>query len=143
MENVDEVHPGDALPELWPRADFIVLSVPLLPATRHLVDARAFAAMKDSAILADVSRGGVVDEDAFINAMRGGSIAAAARDVFDPEPLPEDSPVWDLPNVIISPHCSAVYEGWNIASFELFLENLARWRRGEALHNIVSPERGY
>ncbi len=143
MENVDEVHPGDALPELWARADFVTVCVPLLPATRGLIGAQAFAAMKPGAILVDVSRGGVVDGDALINALRGGSIAAAALDVFAPEPLPQDSPIWELGNVIVSPHCSSVYEGWADASFELFLTNLACWKKGETLHNIVNPERGY
>ncbi|RKF13407.1 D-2-hydroxyacid dehydrogenase [Roseovarius spongiae] len=142
-EHVDEVHSPDSLPGLWPRADFVVVSVPLLPATRGLVGAEALGAMKESAILVDVSRGGVVDGAALVNALRGGAIAAAALDVFDPEPLPVDSPIWDLENVLISPHCSAVYEGWGMASLELFIDNLARWRRGETLANIVSPARGY
>ncbi|UXX81847.1 D-2-hydroxyacid dehydrogenase [Roseovarius pelagicus] len=143
MENVDEVHPSDALLDLMPRADFVIVCVPLLPATRGLIGAQTFAAMKPSAILVDVSRGGVVDGDALVNAIRGGAIAAAALDVFEPEPLPADHPIWGLDNVIVSPHCSAVYEGWNEASFELFLKNLERWRKGETLHNMVSPERGY
>lgn len=143
MENVDEVHPSNALPSLWERADFVTICVPLLPATRGMIDAQAFAAMKPSAIFVDVSRGGVVDGDALINALRGGSIAAAALDVFATEPLPEDSPIWGLDNVIVSPHCSSVYQGWTDASFEMFLKNLARWRKGETLHNIVNPERGY
>ena len=143
MENVDEVHASDDLPQLWERADIVVLSVPLLPSTRGLVDARAFAAMKESAILVDVSRGGVVDQDALVNAMRNGAIAHAALDVFPTEPLPADSPVWDLDNAIISPHCSAVFDGWAMRSFDKFLDNLRRWRAGEPLHNIVDPARGY
>lgn len=143
MENVDEIHPASALPDLWPRADFIVLSVPLLPATRHLVTARSFAAMKPSAVLVNVSRGGVMEDAALINAMRGGAIAGAALDVFETEPLPPESPIWDLERVILSPHCSAVYAEWAMQSFELFLENVRRWRAGEALTNIVNPARGY
>jgi len=143
MENVDEVHAADALPDLWGRADFIAVCTPLLPSTRHLVDARAFGAMKPDALLVDVSRGGVVQPDALIDAMRNRVIAGAALDVFESEPLPTDSPLWELDNTIISPHCSAVFEGWKMASFELFLENLARWQAGETLVNIVDPERGY
>ena len=143
MDNVDEVHAADDLPDLWPRADFVAICVPLLDSTRRLVDARALAAMKPTALLADVSRGGVIDSDALINALRGGSIAGAALDVFETEPLPSDSPIWDLENVILSPHCSSVYEGWEAESFEMFLENLTRWRNGETLDNIVSPVRGY
>jgi len=143
MQDVDEVHASGDLDQLWKRADFVVISVPLLPSTRAMVDARAFAAMKPSAILVDVSRGGVVDSDALVNALRAGAIAHAALDVFPTEPLPEDSPVWALENVIISPHCSAVFEGWAARSFDMFLDNLRRWRAGEPLHNIVDPARGY
>ncbi len=143
MENVDEVHASDDLPDLWPRADFIVLSVPLLPATRYMVNAHSFAAMKPSAILVNVSRGGVLEDAALVDAMRSGAIAGAALDVFEMEPLPEDNPIWGLENVILSPHCSAVYTEWAMQSFELFLENLTRWRSGEKLINIVNPVRGY
>lgn len=141
--HVDEVHTSADLPELWERADFVTICVPLLPSTRDLVDARAFAAMKTGAILVDVSRGGVVNQDALVNALRSGAIAHAALDVFSTEPLPEVSPVWTLENAIISPHCSAVYDDWAMHSFEMFLDNLRRWRAGEPLINIVDPARGY
>ena len=143
MDGVDEVHGADALPELWGRADFIAVCTPLLPSTRHLVDARAFTAMKPGTILVDVSRGGVVEPGALEAALRDGTIAGAALDVFETEPLPRDSPLWTLDNTIISPHCSAVYEEWRMTSFEMFLENLARWQAGETLANIVDPARGY
>ena len=143
MDNVDEVHASDELPELWDRADVVVICLPLLPATKGLVDARAFAAMKPGAILVDVSRGGVVEQAALINALRNGALAHAALDVFPTEPLPEDSPVWDLENTIISPHCSAVFDGWAMRSFDMFLANLKRWEKGEGLNNIVDPARGY
>ena len=143
MENVDEVHASDALPDLWGHADIVVVSVPLLPSTRGLVDGRALMAMKRDAILVDVSRGGVLDGAALVNAMRTGHLRGAALDVFETEPLPADSPLWGLDRVILSPHCSAVWEGWAMRSFDLFLDNLARWRRGETLVNIVSPDRGY
>ena len=143
MENVDEVHPADALPDLWGKADIVVLSVPLVPGTRGLVNARALMAMKRDAILVDVSRGGVLDGAALVNTMRTGHLSGAALDVFETEPLPEDSPLWGLDRLILSPHCSAVHEGWAMRSFELFLDNLGHWRRGEPLFNIVSPERGY
>lgn len=143
MEHVDEVHAADALPDLWARADIVVLSVPLLPQTRGLVNARALAAMKPDAILVDVSRGGVLDGAALVNAMRAGRLRGAALDVFETEPLPGDSPLWGLENVILSPHCSAVYADWAMQAFELFLENLGRWREGKPLLNRVDPERGY
>ncbi len=143
MENVDEVHPANALPELWPRADMIVVSVPLLPSTKGLIGADAFARMKDSAILVDVSRGGVIVGDAMLDALKNGQIAGAGLDVFELEPLPEDSPFWTARNAIVSPHASAVYDGWAMASFEMFVENLKRWQKDDQLHNVVSPERGY
>jgi len=143
VENVNVVHAATDLPDLWPLADVIVLCVPLLDSTRGLVDARAFAAMKGGAILVNVARGGVVDEDALINALRGGAIRAAGFDVFATEPLPRDSPLWDLENLTISPHSSAVFDGWAMASFGMFLDNLERWRAGAPLANIVDPARGY
>ncbi|MEM6480348.1 MAG: D-2-hydroxyacid dehydrogenase [Pseudomonadota bacterium] len=142
-ENVDEVFAASELPSLWPRADVICLSVPLLDSTRGLVGAAAFEAMKLSAVLIDVSRGGVIVPEDAIAAMRDGQIAGAAFDVFHEEPLPKNSPYWGLPNTIISPHASAVFDGWGEASFEMFLENLERWLKGEKLHRIVDPARGY
>lgn len=142
-ENVDEVFAPDALADLWARADMIAVCVPLLDSTRHLVGARAFATMKPTAIIADVSRGGVIDPEALVQAMRTGRIAGAALDVFETEPLPPDSPYWGLERTVLSPHCSAVYEGWDKASFDLFIDNLHRWRRGEPLRNVVDPARGY
>ena len=143
MENVAEVHPADALPDLWGRADMIVVSVPLLASTKGLINAASFAAMKPTALLIDVSRGGVIDGAALLDALNTGQIAGAGLDVFELEPLPENSPFWEVKNAIISPHSSSVYDGWDMASFELFLENLARWQRGEPLRNIVNPARGY
>jgi phosphoglycerate dehydrogenase-like enzyme len=141
--HVDEVHPVDALPALLPRADFILCCTPLTPATRGLVSASAFAAMKPGAVLIDVSRGGVVDEPALIGALRAGRLGGAALDVFATEPLPAVNPLWGFDNVIVTPHCSSVYAGWEAKSVTLFSENLARWRRGETLHNVVDPDRGY
>ncbi len=143
MEHVDEVHGVDALSDLWPRADIVVLSVPLLAQTRGIVNARALVAMKPDAILVDVSRGGVLDASALVNAMRAGRLRGAALDVFETEPLPQENPLWGLENVILSPHCSSVYSDWAMQAFELFLENLGRRREGQPLLNIVDPERGY
>ncbi len=140
---VDEVHATDQLARLWRRADFIVVCLPLLAATRGLVGAGAFASTKPSAVLIDVSRGGVVVEAALIEALDRGRLAGAALDVFEIEPLPADSPLWGRQEVLITPHCSSVYVGWTRRSVELFAENLARYRRGSSLHNVVLPERGY
>lgn len=143
MKDIDEVHGPGALPDLWGRADVIAVCVPLLPGTRNLIGAEAFAAMKTGVILADVSRGGVVEEKALVDAVRSGRIGGAALDVFETEPLPPENEIWSLENVIISPHCSSVFDGWDMASFEMFVENLERWRTGDDLLNVVDPGRGY
>lgn len=142
-DHVDEVHGIEALPELWPRADVICCCVPLLPSTRGLVGRDAFAAMRPSVTLVDVSRGGVVDEAALVDALAAGRIRGAALDVFATEPLPSDHPLWGFENVIVTPHCSSVYEGWEARSAAMFAENLSRFRRGESLANVVDPARGY
>lgn len=141
--NVDEVYGVDELAGLWGRADYIVCCVPLLEGTRALIGAPAFAAMKANAVLIDVSRGGVVDHDALVAALEAGSLKGAALDVFETEPLAPDHPLWAYENVIITPHCSAVYDGWDVKAARMFAENLARYRRGESLVNIVDPIRGY
>lgn len=141
--DLDEVHGADALPDLWGRADFIVCCVPLLEGTRGLVGADAFARMRPSAVLIDMSRGGVVDEAALLAALDGERLKGAALDVFVTEPLPQTHPLWDYPNVIVTPHCSSVYDGWEEISVGLFAQNLARYRQGSALENVVDPQRGY
>lgn len=143
MDCLDEVHGPDALPTLLGRADFIVCCVPLLPGTRGLLGAAAFAAMKRSAVLIDISRGGVVDETALLAALDGKQIKGAALDVFATEPLPADHPLWGYDNVAVTPHCAAVYDGWDIKSVRMFADNLKRYRGGAPLENVVSPERGY
>ena len=141
--NVDEVHGIDALPHLWHRADFIVACVPLLGSTRGIVGTSAFQQMKPEAALIDVSRGGVVEETSLLSALDAGRIRGAALDVFAVEPLPEDSRLWDYDNVIITPHCSSVYDGWDLKSVQMFSENLKRYRAGEPLTNVVDPRLGY
>lgn len=141
--DLGEVHGIDALPQLWSRADFILCCVPLLPSTRGLIGASAFAAMRPGAVLIDVSRGGVVDGAALLAALDSGRLAGAALDVFDTEPLPPEHPIWGYDNVMVTPHSSSVFDGWEKAAFVMFAENLTRYRRGLPLHNIVDPQRGY
>jgi phosphoglycerate dehydrogenase-like enzyme len=142
-DHLDEIHGMDALPGLWARADFIVCCVPLLESTRKLIGEQAFAVIKPGAVLIDVSRGGVVDEAALVAALQSGKLRGAALDVFTTEPLPRDHVLWGMQNVIITPHCSSVYDGWEMKSLGMFSENLHRYRRGEALENVVDPARGY
>ena len=143
MDNVDHVYAADEIATLLPGADVIVVCTPLLDSTRGLLDAAAFATMKPGALLVDVSRGGVVVQSALIDALTRGNLAAAGLDVFETEPLPENSPLWELPNLVVSPHCSSVYDGWENASILMFSDNLVRFQQGAPLHNIVDPHRGY
>lgn len=142
-EFIDEVHAPDELPDLWARADFIVCSVPLLKDTKGIVNRSSFERMKSSAVLIDMSRGGVVEEESLIDALEGRMIRGAVLDVFKKEPLESDHPLWGFENVVISPHCSSTYDGWWDESIRLFSENLTRYRKGEPLTNVVDPVRGY
>lgn len=140
--HVDLVAGIERLPALLPEADVIVVCVPLTDATRGLLDRTAFEAVKRGAVLVDVSRGGIVQEAALIEALSG-RLAGAALDVFETEPVPPDSPLWDLPNLIMTPHSSSLYDGWEERAIELFADNLDRWRQGVPLQNVVEPARGY
>lgn len=143
MDHVDEAAAPDDLARLLPRADFIAVCTPLTPATRGLIGDAELALAKPGAILADVSRGGVVDQAALTGALGKGTLAAAILDVFETEPLPTESPLWTTPNVLVSPHCSAVHAGWDEAAFAIFLDNLRRFLDDEPLRNVVDPGRGY
>ena len=134
---VDEMHGLGALHELLPRADIVALACPLTRETARMIDARALACMKPSALLVNVARGGLVDEAALVAALAGGAIAGAALDCFEAEPLPADSPLWDMSQVIVTPHSawsSPLYEK-RIA--EVLLDNLGRLARGERLRNEI------
>lgn len=141
--HVDRVHATSELSQLWGDADFVMVCAPLLESTRGLIDEAAFAAMKPGAVLVDVSRGGIVRQAPLLEALQSRRLAGAALDVFETEPLPRDNPLWDLDNIILSPHCSSVYKGWELGSIRIFADNLDRWRKGEALFNVVDPARGY
>ena len=141
--HVEHVASPDKLNEVLAEADFVLVSLPLTRRTRHLLDKRQFASMKRGAVLIDVSRGGIVRHAALLESLKNGHLQGAALDVFETEPLPRESPLWDLPNVIITPHCSSVYEGWERRSVEMFCDNVERWQRGEKRRNIVDPCRGY
>lgn len=127
------------LPALAPRADWLVLACPLTDATRMLVDAQVLGAMPRGAFVVNVGRGGVLDEAALLDALGSGQLAGAYMDVFATEPLPPDSPFWDLPNVLVSPHCAGSTTGHRARAIRMFLDNLPRYRRGEPLVNEVAP----
>lgn len=142
-EGVDKVYGNEDLHSALADGDFVVISAPLLTSTRHMIDASAFAAMKDGVGLVDVSRGGVVDSQALIAAMEAGKLSGAVLDVFEQEPMPDDCPLWDRDNVLITPHCSSVFRGWERKTFAWFCDNLERYQAGKSLQNIVDPAKGY
>lgn len=125
------------------RADHVLDALPMAPGTQAYFDAEAFASMRPTARFYNVGRGGTVDQDALIAALQDGTIAGAALDVFEQEPLAPDSPLWGMPNVIVSPHICGDFEGWERVVVELFVENLGRFVRGEPLLNPVDTEAGF
>ena len=140
VPHVDELHPVGELRALVGRADAIVVTLPATDATRGLLDAETLAAVKPGAVLVNVGRGAVIDEDALIERLQDGTLAGAALDVFAEEPLPDDSPLWDLENVIVAPHGVALVEAEEPRIVELFIDNLRRHRAGEPLRNALDPE---
>lgn len=132
-----ETHPPSALASLLPRADWLVIACPLTPQTRGLIDADALSVLPAGAHLVNIGRGEVVDQPAMIDALACGRLAGAYLDVFDPEPLPPESPLWDMPSVIVSPHDAASAAGNDRRVFELFRENLGRWQAGQVLENEI------
>jgi glyoxylate/hydroxypyruvate reductase len=135
----DEVHAADRLPELAGRADAMVVSLPLTDQTAGLLDRATIELLPPSCIFVNVGRGGVVDEAALVDALRERRIAGAVLDVFATEPLPPDSPLWTLPNVLVSPHAAALSEHENQRIVELFVADLRRFLAGEPLENRVEP----
>jgi len=133
---VDEMHTLAELPKLLPRCDWLVLACPLVPETRGLVNAQSLALMKMSAGLINVARGALCDEEALIHALRSGQIRCAHLDVYATEPLPAASPLWEMPNVIMTPHSAGASAGNELRSVRIFLNNLERWARGEPLLNL-------
>lgn len=141
--DVDELLPPDRLADLLAQADYIVISAPNTAETQRLITAERLRQMKRSAVLINIARGDLVDEEALIAALRDGTIAGAGLDVFETEPLPTSSPLWSMPNVILSPHISGVTLRYSQRLTTLFLENVARLRAGQPLRNVVDPARGY
>ena len=133
---------GD-LPRLLPATDWLIVLVPLTPETRGLIGADELAALPQGARLANIGRGPTVDEAALVNALRSGHLAGAVLDVFEAEPLPPESPLWDMPNVIVSPHIGGDEADTPRAFAEVFLANLRRYLAGEPLQNIVDKRLGF
>jgi phosphoglycerate dehydrogenase-like enzyme len=125
------------------RADHVVNVLPITAATRGLFDAVAFSAMQPHAVFVNIGRGSTVDEQALIEALEGGVIAGAALDVFAAEPLPAESPLWRMANVLVSPHRAGDHDRWADDVVALFVDNLERFVAGEPLRNVVDVELGY
>ncbi|MRR32959.1 D-2-hydroxyacid dehydrogenase, partial [bacterium] len=123
--------------------DFVVICVPLTTATRNLIGEAELAAMRPTAYLVDVSRGGIIQPQALVAMLQDKKIAGAALDVFPDEPLPATSPLWKLPNVLVSPHISGISPFYARRAITLFGENLTRYLSGTTLFNLYSPEHGY
>jgi phosphoglycerate dehydrogenase-like enzyme len=139
----ERFYPPEALPEMLAASDYVVIALPLTPATFHLIGEAELRAMKPTAYLVNIARGPIVDETALVRALREGWIAGAGLDVFEQEPLPPDSPLWELENLLLSPHVSGFTPHYDTRAAALFAQNLARYLAGEPLLNLVDKERGY
>jgi phosphoglycerate dehydrogenase-like enzyme len=139
--HADELYPTGSLHDALDEADYVAVTLPGTPETRHLVDAEAIGAMKRGAYFVNVGRGSVVDEGALVEALRDGRLSGAALDVFEVEPLPRESPLWELEGVIISPHSTDNLPGLtNKLQTDLFCENLRRYLDGESLVNVLDKQ---
>jgi phosphoglycerate dehydrogenase-like enzyme len=137
------LYPPQALKSMFKECDFVVVTVPLTAETKGMIGAEQLAALKPSAYLVDVSRGGIVDHATLMEALNENRLAGAALDVFEEEPLPTDHPLWDMPNVIITPHIAGFSAQYNQRANTLFIENLKRYLAEEPLVNLIDLERGY
>jgi phosphoglycerate dehydrogenase-like enzyme len=142
-ESVHEVLPSSKLDQMLGRADYVVLAAPVTAATRGMIGREQLSQMKSESYLINVGRGPLVDEPALIEALRERKIAGAALDVFDREPLPSDSPFWDLDNLLITPHTAGMTTKLWERHYTLFSENLHRFLKDETLLAIVDKKRGY
>ncbi len=143
VENIDEVITKENLEHLLRNSDFIVAVLPLTEETYHLIGGREFNAMEKKPYFFNIGRGAVVDEKALINALREGKIRGAGLDVFEEEPLPQDSPLWEMENVLITPHIAGLFPGYWEEPTNLFIENFKRYINCKELLNIVDKIAGY
>jgi phosphoglycerate dehydrogenase-like enzyme len=142
-EGVAAVLAPDRLDELLRASDVVVLSAPLTPGTKQLIGRDAIESMRPGALLVNVARGKLVDDQALVDALTRGRLGGAALDVFTKEPLEADSPYWELPNVIVTPHVSGAMEDYWTPLVALFSENLRRLEAGQPLVNVVDKQAGY
>ncbi|GHU20191.1 3-phosphoglycerate dehydrogenase [Spirochaetia bacterium] len=134
---------GQNIDEILKESDIVVLAVRLSDETYHLIDDRALHLMKPTAYLVNMARGAVVDQDALHKALVSKTIAMAASDVFDPEPLPKDSPLWDLPNFVITPHCTPEIPDLALSGLNIICDNIKLYREGKPLRNQLDARDVY
>ncbi len=139
----DVLYPSAQLPQMLAECDHACIAIPYTRETHHLFDKAMLAHMKPGAFLYNISRGGLVDEPALVAALREGKLGGAGLDVFETEPLPTDSPLWGMENVIITPHVAGLTPHYFTRAAALFAENLERYLAGEPLHNLYDAKRGY
>jgi phosphoglycerate dehydrogenase-like enzyme len=139
----ERIYGPDTLHEMLPACDYLVIALPLTPDTTHLIGEEALRAMKPTAYLVNIGRGGIVDEPALVRALREGWIAGAGLDVFEEEPLPPDSPLWGIESVLISPHVAGFTPHYDERAAQIFAENLVRYTAGRPLLNVVDKQAGY
>jgi phosphoglycerate dehydrogenase-like enzyme len=142
-DQVDAVWTPERLPDLLAQSDVVVLAAPHTPETKRLIGRAQLDHMKRGALLVNVARGKLVDDEAIVDALRDGRLGGAALDVFSDEPLDPSSPYWDLPNVIVTPHTSGVMQDYWTPLVALFADNLRRFEKGEPLLNVVDKVAGY
>ena len=142
-ETVAELWPMNRLDDLLRQSDVVLVSCPYTPETHYLINRERLALMKPTAILVNIARGGIIDEAALIDALKAGKLAGAGLDVTETEPLSASSPLWDAPNLVISPHCGGVSSHRMRKLIEFFCENLRRYRAGQPLLNLVDQRKGY
>lgn len=142
---LDRIFALDQMHEMLRGVDVLVAAAPLTPETHHMIGEAEFAAMKPGSIVINVGRGPVIDEAALVKALQSQQIGAAALDVFEVEPLPENSPLWDMENVLISPHCTdrTSNPDWLDLSMQVFVDNFKRYQSGQELENVVDKRAGY
>jgi phosphoglycerate dehydrogenase-like enzyme len=140
---IETYYPAAELLPMLARCDYIVNAAPLTPETRHMLGDAAFAAMKPEAVVINVGRGAVIDEEAMLRALLQKRIRGAGLDVFEHEPLPKDSRLYAMENVLLSPHCADHIAGWTVDAMRFFLEQYAKFQRNEPLANVVNKHLGY
>ena len=143
VPHVETMLGPDRLLEVLPKADFVVLTIPMTHETKDMFGEREFRAMKETAYIVNIGRGGTIDEGALVKAIEEGRIAGAGLDVFETEPLPEDSPLWEMEDVIITAHYAGLTPHYEERAMAIFLHNLRRYKAGEPLNNVVDKKLGY